>query len=122
MIHIYAAGNFVLMSDPEKEKRFIREVKKRTGSCNRLISFFFKKELKVIMDIHTDVKEKEPVLIRRKKKVPRIKKFRLTIKNKEVASGLTEQEIWFRLGKHPIGIPYEVYNIDGTLTKEFVPF
>lgn len=53
MIHLYAAGNFVLMSDPEKEKQFVHEVKKRTGNCNRLISFFFKKELATVLSVAT---------------------------------------------------------------------
>ena len=49
---MYGAGNFVLMSDPEKEKKFVEEVTKRTGSCNRLISFFFKKELQTILTVN----------------------------------------------------------------------
>jgi len=51
-IKMYGAGNFVLMSDPEKEKKFVEEVTKRTGSCNRLISFFFKKELQTILTVN----------------------------------------------------------------------
>lgn len=50
-IQLYAAGNFVLMSNPEKEKKFVEEVKKRTGSCNRLISFFFKKEMQTVLTV-----------------------------------------------------------------------
>jgi len=50
-IKFYSAGNFVLMSDPEKEKKFVEEIMKRTGECNRLISFFFKKELGTILTV-----------------------------------------------------------------------
>jgi len=39
------------MSDPKKEQRFVDEIKKRSGSCNRLISFFFKKELQTILKV-----------------------------------------------------------------------
>lgn len=46
---LYGAGNFVLMSDPEKEQRFVKEVLEKSGKCNRLISFFFKKELETVM-------------------------------------------------------------------------
>lgn len=48
----YGAGNFVLMSDVKKEQMFKDEVIKRTGSCNRLISFFFKKELQTILTVN----------------------------------------------------------------------
>jgi hypothetical protein len=51
LIKMYGAGNFVLMSNPEKEKKFVEEVTKRTGSCSRLISFFFKKELQTILTV-----------------------------------------------------------------------
>ena len=51
MIELYGAGNFVLMSNAEKEKKFVEEVKKRSGHCNRLISFFFKKELATVMKV-----------------------------------------------------------------------
>jgi len=50
-VKFYSAGNFVLMSDPKKEQRFVDEIKKRSGSCNRLISFFFKKELQTILKV-----------------------------------------------------------------------
>lgn len=53
MTILYGAGNFVLMSDPEKEKKFVREVTKRYGECNRLISFFFKKELDTVMEVNS---------------------------------------------------------------------
>ncbi len=49
---LYAAGNFVLMSSPKKEKRFLEEIKKRDGECNRLISFYFQKELKTILKVN----------------------------------------------------------------------
>ena len=51
MIRIFAAGNFVLMNSEKLEQKFIREVTKRTCSCNRLASFFFKKELENVMKI-----------------------------------------------------------------------
>jgi len=60
---LYGAGNFVLMSSPEKEKKFVQELLKRDIKCNRLISFFFKKELDVVMG----VKKNRTVLKRRKK-------------------------------------------------------
>jgi len=50
-VKFYSAGNFVLMSSTEKEKKFVEEIKKRSGSCNRLISFFFKKELQTILKV-----------------------------------------------------------------------
>ncbi len=53
-IQFYSAGNFVLMSSPEKEQMFKEEIKKRTGSCNRLISFFFKKELQTILTVNKE--------------------------------------------------------------------
>jgi hypothetical protein len=49
-VKVYAAGNFVLMSDPEKEKKFVEAVK-RNGEINRLISFYFKKEIETIMKV-----------------------------------------------------------------------
>lgn len=56
-VRYYGAGNFVLMSNPEKEKKFVEEVKKRTGSCNRLISFFFKKEMQTILTVKEGTNE-----------------------------------------------------------------
>ena len=50
-VKLYGAGNFVLMADPEKEQRFVEEVQKKSGKCNRLISFFFKKELETVMSV-----------------------------------------------------------------------
>ena len=47
---LYAAGNFVLMSSEQKEKQFVEEVRKR-GELNRLISFYFKKELETIIKV-----------------------------------------------------------------------
>jgi hypothetical protein len=54
---LYAAGNFVLMSDPEKEKKFIQELAKRGYDTNRLISFFFKKELNTILQVNGETNE-----------------------------------------------------------------
>lgn len=48
---LYAAGNFVFMKDPEKEMKFIEEVKKRGFESNRLVSFFFQKELQTVLEI-----------------------------------------------------------------------
>lgn len=56
---LYAAGNFVLMSDPKKEKRFIEELAKRGYETNRLISFFFKKELNTILTVNGDKNENQ---------------------------------------------------------------
>ena len=50
-IHLFGAGNFVLMSSIEKERMFVVEVSKRVGVCNRLISFFFRKELETVLKV-----------------------------------------------------------------------
>jgi len=129
-ITLYAAGNFVLMNNPEKEKKFIDEVTKRTGTCNRLISFFFKKEMKTITDIQNGI-EPKPKLIRRKKSEPKnesksepksTKKYDLVVDGKTICSGLTEQEIWKRIEKYN-GIAYFVIDPEtGGYAEAFLPF
>ncbi len=51
-IKYYGAGNFVLLSSPEKEEMFQKEIEKRMGEFNRLISFFFKKELETVLTVN----------------------------------------------------------------------
>jgi len=41
-MYFYYAGNFINMGNPEIEKKFIQEVKKKGQEYNRLSSFFFK--------------------------------------------------------------------------------
>ncbi len=48
----YGAGNFVLQSKVENEVRFAEEILKRTDNFNRLISFYFKKELQNTLEVH----------------------------------------------------------------------
>jgi len=115
MIRLYGAGNFVLMSDPKKEMKFVEEVKKRTQECNRLISFYFKKELETVMSVKRGIK---PVLQRRNIE----RKFNISINNKIVGENLTQQESWDKLDEYPIGTKYEVFNPDGTLAADFIPF
>jgi hypothetical protein len=52
----YSAGNFVLMSDPEKEREFKRLSDKTygEGSYNRLVSFFFRKETDNVLKVKKD--------------------------------------------------------------------
>ena len=47
----YGAGNFVLQSKVENEVKFAEEVLKRTNEFNRLISFYFKKELANTLEV-----------------------------------------------------------------------
>lgn len=52
----YSAGNFVLMSDPEKERKF-KELSDKTygeGTYNRLVSFFFRKETDNVLKVKKD--------------------------------------------------------------------
>lgn len=52
----YSAGNFVLMSDPEKERKF-KELSDQTygeGSYRRLVSFFFRKETANVMEVKNE--------------------------------------------------------------------
>lgn len=48
---LYGAGNFVLLNDFEKEQKFVKEVIKRMGKCNRLASFFFTKEMDTVLKV-----------------------------------------------------------------------
>lgn len=56
-MELYLAGNFVIMGDKEKEKTF----QKRLGEdCLRLGSFFYKKELNVLLSLKDEeLNEKE---------------------------------------------------------------
>jgi len=49
----YSAGNFVLMSSEEKERKF-KELSEKTygkGTYNRLVSFFFRKETDTVLKV-----------------------------------------------------------------------
>ena len=52
----YSAWKFVLMSDPEKERKF-KELSDQTygeGSYRRLVSFFFRKETANVMEVKNE--------------------------------------------------------------------
>ena len=52
----YSAGNFVLMSNPEIERKF-KELSDKTygeGTYNRLVSFFFRKETDNVLEVKKD--------------------------------------------------------------------
>jgi len=51
-VKYYAAGNFVFMSSPEKERIFREKHREVFGEdYNRLTSFFFKRETKTMLKI-----------------------------------------------------------------------
>ena len=123
-IVLFAAGNFVLMNSPKKEKMFIDELKKRTGTCNRLISFFFKKEMKTILDLHNGIEPPIKLIRRKKPKTVIIKKFSLLVDGVIICSGLTKKEMWVRIDKYnDTGKYYSVINLEtGRYAEEFIPF
>ena len=104
---MYAACNFVLMSSPKKEIQFVQEVNKRMGECNRLISFHFKKELKVVMGVND------------------INGYRLYI-NEEcvlITDTKEEQPIWDKIDEYPIGTRWEVTDAKtDNVVQDFIPF
>jgi hypothetical protein len=48
---IYFAGNFPLMKDPELEKQFRDKVLETEPEYRRLLSFYYKKDIKNLIDI-----------------------------------------------------------------------
>jgi len=51
---LYLAGNFPVMKDPEKEREFRDAALLLTDSWNRLLSYYYPKDIQTVIDMRRE--------------------------------------------------------------------